>query len=85
MTTYHQVVLRESISVTNDSDITDQSDVIACETDLQEMSCSCGDGFVQFGNNEECDDGNTDDTDFCSNTCQLNCQDGSECKVDTDC
>jgi cysteine-rich repeat protein len=29
----------------------------------------CGDGIVQLGL-EECDDGNTDETDTCSNACR---------------
>jgi large repetitive protein len=41
-------------------------------------SSFCGDGFVDFG--EECDDGNFDDSDACSNQCTVNfltfCGDG---------
>ncbi len=36
------------------------------ETDI------CGNGVTEAAANEECDDGNTDDTDFCTNACLLN-------------
>jgi cysteine-rich repeat protein len=42
----------------------------ACRT-----NCSlrrCGDGIPDFDHREECDDGNTDNTDLCSNTCTKN-------------
>jgi cysteine-rich repeat protein len=43
---------------------------------------TCGNGFTNP--NEECDDGNDDDTDCCSNTCQaadaaVSCSDGDVC------
>jgi len=34
-----------------------------------QIGCFCGDGFVS--GTETCDDGNADDTDGCSNTCQI--------------
>ena len=32
----------------------------------------CGDGTVQTGNGEACDDGNTNNNDACNNVCQYN-------------
>ena len=38
----------------------------------------CGNGVVDEGSSEECDDGNLDNTDSCSNACQANsCSNGS--------
>ncbi|MBI1973106.1 DUF4215 domain-containing protein [Candidatus Woesearchaeota archaeon] len=49
-------------------------------------SAVCGNGIVEGSNNEECDDGNTNDTDDCSNTCKRkryaggrSCQDDPLC------
>ena len=51
------------------------------ETDSCTTACveaACGDGTIQFANNELCDDGNTDDNDGCSSTCTLDrCGDGA--------
>ncbi len=50
------------------------------ETDACTTACveaACGDGIIQFANNERCDDGNTDDNDGCSSTCTVDrCGDG---------
>ncbi len=40
--------------------------------------CECGDGFT--ASNEGCDDGNTEDTDGCTSTCEV--QDGFTCTPD---
>ena len=48
-----------------------------------EITPVCGDGAV--GGTEQCDDGNTQDGDCCSSTCQLDpadCNDGVACTVD---
>ena len=38
----------------------------------------CGNGIVDENNNEECDDGNTDNGDGCSATCQTECDDSDD-------
>ncbi|MEW5854849.1 MAG: DUF4215 domain-containing protein [Myxococcota bacterium] len=46
----------------------------------EQMTCqasACGDGFVDLGGGEACDDGNTENADGCSNACQPpRCGDG---------
>ena len=45
---------------------------------------TCGNGFVSTG--EQCDDGNTDDTDACTHTCTLNvCGDGAVSRLFEQC
>ena len=39
--------------------------------------CTCGDGVRDLG--EECDDGNTEDGDSCSNDCRVVCSSDTEC------
>lgn len=58
------------------------SDVLpdACRTDCS--FASCGDGVVDPGNSEVCDDGDLDDTDLCPSTCQpASCGDGFTCSA----
>ena len=54
------------------------------------MSCTsecemhdCGDGLVYAAGGEQCDDGNTDDTDNCKNDCTLPCTQTSCLDVDS--
>ncbi len=50
----------------------------ACRTDC--TNPSCGDGVVDPGNLESCDDGNLSDNDMCPTTCELaTCGDGFLC------
>jgi cysteine-rich repeat protein len=42
----------------------------------------CGDGNVDEGNLEECDDGNTDDTDGCTSLCEYSCHSDADCQND---
>lgn len=35
------------------------------------VTCACGNGFLEAGNGEQCDDGNTTNDDACTNTCTL--------------
>jgi len=46
----------------------------AVETATCNFNCTiafCGDGIVNKAAGEECDDGNRNDTDHCSNTCKI--------------
>jgi cysteine-rich repeat protein len=51
-----------------------------CAADCLEVSGAtsvCGDGILDTANGEECDDGNTDESDECLNTCRVaTCGDG---------
>lgn len=53
--------------VNNDGFVTPQDALII----INWISSQCGNGQVQPALDEECDDGNTVDTDSCSNTCKL--------------
>ena len=56
------------------------------ETCEIEMPPNCGDSQVQTNEGEECDDGNSDDTDACTNFCQdAECGDGIEWNGVEDC
>lgn len=55
---------------------------------------SCGDGIVNNGGTEECDDGNTDPNDSCNNACLLtafcgngfvDAANGEQCETNNDC
>ncbi|HSA59643.1 MAG TPA: choice-of-anchor Q domain-containing protein [bacterium] len=46
----------------------DEDGMAACDIGAVEFS-HCGDGFADAHEREECDDGNSDDTDACTNTC----------------
>ncbi|WP_240488594.1 DUF4215 domain-containing protein [Labilithrix luteola] len=51
------------------------SNTATCDADCS--VASCGDGFTNSAAGEECDDGNTDDTDGCLSTCvSATCGDG---------
>jgi hypothetical protein len=48
-----------------------------CGSDCLSLSPHCGDGVLQAGDGEECDDGNADETDDCPNDCKApTCGDG---------
>ena len=42
----------------------------------------CGNGNVDEGSREECDDGNTDDTDGCTSLCEYSCHADADCQSD---
>ena len=42
-----------------------------CAVDCQDFGGFCGDGIVQAGTDERCDDGNKIDNDACNNECQI--------------
>ena len=56
------------LTVENQSSVTTTYSIVVegIEADL------CGNGVAEPGANEECDDGDNDDTDFCTNACLLN-------------
>jgi cysteine-rich repeat protein len=73
-----------TIGLDNDGD----DDYDELDTDCSVGSPMCGNGVVDPG--EECDDGNTNDGDCCSSTCQFEpmgsmCMDGVFCTVNNTC
>jgi ELWxxDGT repeat protein/cysteine-rich repeat protein len=50
----------------------------SCDEGFDTCVCPCGDGYVDSGLGELCDDGNTDEGDCCSSTCQP-INEGAEC------
>lgn len=56
----------------------------SCQTDIV-STCECWDGYTQPSNFEYCDDGNTDNDDFCTNDCIFSCRETLSCKKNSDC
>lgn len=55
-----------------------------------DSACTCGNGTVEVGLGEQCDDGNVSDGDCCSSTCQFEaigepCSDGDDCTQGDEC
>jgi len=65
-----------------DSDITDTTSSDS-EADSEVDEAICGDGIEQEG--EQCDDGDSDETNGCTSLCEYSCSDDSDCSDENIC
>jgi cysteine-rich repeat protein len=71
---------------TCDSTTSDSCCPAGCDTQTDIDCGGCGNGVIEASYGEECDDGNSDNTDGCSNSCtNNNGSAGDTCLVNNDC
>lgn len=83
------VYAHQGVQITDNNDIctthlfsADNAQYVEEEACITIPPTYCGDGFVDHYIQEECDDGNTEDGDGCSSTCQNENDDDIQCLLE---